>query len=223
MAFEDKFLRVDRGTYNAHTGIQQYAKYRYGVSNDTIATIEAANYFPDNLNLDSEQVQINDLIEVQDSSNKIKVYRITALSPITLSQVLDYSLLETEPFSGSFVFDQGASVWTASQNITLEFEKHGKVVTMIMMGNLVNTTNGAPGSDINSLATAIPAQFRPRFNISSSVKSLENNVSPAAASGSVFITSAGQITFRKDQTAPAWTASTANTGVAAGSWTWLTA
>jgi len=129
-----------------------------------------------------------------------------------------------EEFSDTFTFDFGGNVWTALQTITIKFVRVGKFVNMQFDNNLINTTQAAPGSDIDLWAgSLIPSRFRPFANLTQCGRNIINNTSTINESASIFIQTTGDITIRQNQTAPNWPANQPNTGMAAASFNWITA
>jgi len=219
MAFSSRLLYIDRGRLNNAVSPFPYAEHRYGISTDAFSTIETAGYFPDLLGRDAEEVKINDRLEVIDSTNVSKKYKITSISPLTLVLAADsYSA-----FSLAATFDASSNVWTAPLNTTIELAKVENKVTMHMTADITATTNGAPSSPIIEMSpsTRIPEEFRPISTVSAFYAA---HVGGAVTTpGNIIIVTNGGIQLLRDATGTAWPATTGDCGAIIGSWSWLTA
>ncbi len=152
------------------------------------------------------------------TSDGVTFNSVTLSTPSGTPTALDYY----EEFSTTLTFDFSANVWTSSINTTGLFYRVGKIVTFVFSPSLIGTTNGAPATNIDlSAGTLIPARFRPGVSVSGFVRTIENNVG-LAPPGVIIFSTTGDITIIKDGASSAWGANLPNTGVFAGSYSWIT-
>ena len=84
MAFQSSLLTIDRGAFNNNTGTQSFSVHRYGISADTFAQIEVANYFPDYLGARQDEINLNDRLIIVDNTLAQITYQLTSLSPLSI-------------------------------------------------------------------------------------------------------------------------------------------
>ena len=83
--YNESGLQLNRGTFNSQVsgGSSKTVIHSYKNELDSLATISANGYFPDNFNVDITEVFIGDSLQVV-GSDGLELFEITSLAPITL-------------------------------------------------------------------------------------------------------------------------------------------
>lgn len=170
MAYEKKFFTLGRGSYNNYATLDNAAQHIYKTAVDTLATILAPGYFPENFNFDLNNVKIGDIIDIYGSDFDNK-YVITNVTAPTFSEPKDLS-------NATFVFGTNLiGIFAAPQPITITFRKIGDVVTVFVP----NATAVATIAANMTTSAQVGAALVPELTIQNIVPVVDNGLVAAGA------------------------------------------
>jgi hypothetical protein len=83
--YNETGLQLNRGTFNSQMSgnVSGTVMHSYKNMLDTIATISAPAYFPDNFNADPTEIFVGDALQIV-GSDGLEIFEITSLSPVTV-------------------------------------------------------------------------------------------------------------------------------------------
>lgn len=193
MAYIRDNFNLGRGKYNNHTSIDVIAIHTYTTDVDSFTDMQSGTYFPDFFGFTVEDVRVNDLIHIKDSTNTYKIWRVfTTTQPVNIIEEGDY--LVRESFGVPTVWDGAFSTPQAGGLIEIIKTSSGGGTVSPGAGEVIATFVG-----LNETT-----DFVDTINL---VTPLQTNLRPAASSGNISIvipvlsngaSQAGLITIQTD-------------------------
>jgi hypothetical protein len=108
MAFIKTNVNIGRGRTNNSSTPNGIAIHTYYSDTDSASIIFTSGYFDDYLGNNSEDVIVNDILWVRDSSGDYETYQITSASPLTVASIEFAETFQNLTVSGKLTFPSTA-------------------------------------------------------------------------------------------------------------------
>lgn len=172
MAYIRDNFNLGRGGYNNHSSVAVIANHTFTSDTDTFNDMQSGSYFPDFMGFTSEDIQVDDLIQIKDSTDTYKIWRIfTTSSPVAIIEEGDYLIRQS--FGVPTVWDGAFSTPQA-----------GGLIEIIKTSSGSAPTPGAGEVIATFVGLDETTDFVDTINL---VTPLQANLRPAASSGNISI------------------------------------
>jgi hypothetical protein len=221
MPFDKRNVILGRGTTNNNATPNGVAIHTYYSDVDNAAAIFTGGYFDAYLGATSDDVVVNDILWVRDSSGDYETYAITSANPLTISSIEFSETFQNLTVSGSItfpstaqgiflptfggtstalnynsefvnaIFEFGASPWASSAQAAIKARRTQEDVRLVIEGKSFPATS----ADFISSTSTLPVEFRPSVDMWGTLPII-NNGNPAI--GKVKVTTVGTIQIFSD-------------------------